>query len=307
MADINSSDLVGGGKSVLINGVVTLNRYDDNPTINGMEFLKSGVVNSSTSSYPDATLSKVDQYTGSSFVTSGQDSAPIGIKSVSNSYWVAGTVTNRVYEYNSSGVYTGVNINPSSQSSSTVDVTHDGTNFWVLDNSNGVVYEYDGTTRAYTGNSFSVNSEAADPTGIDYDGVNFWVLDRTTEEVYKYTSAGVYTGTNFDTSGETTDPFGLAVANSLVYITDTNGAQTTVYEYTAAGGYTGNSINTSAQIASSHFSRGLTFDGVNFVVTEDSLSTVTLNAYKYTLTDVVGLQTASTDTDTGLPIYTRIK
>ena len=88
MADINSSDLVGGGKSVLINGVVTLNRYDDNPTINGMEFLKSGVVNSSASSYPDATATPLAQYSGTSFSVGSQETSPRGMTWDGTHFWM---------------------------------------------------------------------------------------------------------------------------------------------------------------------------------------------------------------------------
>ena len=100
MADINSSDLVGGGKSVLINGVVTLNRSDDNPTINGMQFLKSGVVRTDIINYPDATQGVLGQYTGTSFSVAGQDTIPTGITWDGTHFRVVGSNTDTVYQYN---------------------------------------------------------------------------------------------------------------------------------------------------------------------------------------------------------------
>ena len=84
-----------GGKPVLVNDLVTLNRSDDNPTINDMELLKSGTVIKNT---------EVGEYQSVSFSVAGQDTTPTGITWDGSHFWVVGFANDTVYKYTSAGV-----------------------------------------------------------------------------------------------------------------------------------------------------------------------------------------------------------
>ena len=83
-----------GGKPVLVNDLVTLNRSDDNPTINDMELLKSGTVIKNT---------EVGEYQNVSFSVASQENEPLGIAWDGTHFWVVGGNTDTVYKYTSAG------------------------------------------------------------------------------------------------------------------------------------------------------------------------------------------------------------
>jgi hypothetical protein len=193
-------------------------------------------------------------YSGTRFSATSQEGSPNAITWDGTYLWVAGPVTDAVYQYTSAGVYTGVNFSITDQTTNPVGITWNGTYFWVL-GSNRIVFQYT-SAGVYTGINFSVDLQDNSPQGITWDGTHLWVMGGLEDRAYKYTSAGVYTGTNFSVGSQDTIPRGITWDGTHFWVVgDTND---TVYQYTSAGVYTGTSFSVSSEM---NAPRNIVWDG----------------------------------------------
>ena len=254
--------LGGGGSASQINEVVILNNSANVVTLaDGRVYLKAGVIETTQSTYPDATYGFLPSeriYLNNSsspqgvawdgtnyYVTDGsfdnvnvfnssgtyqsnwavgsQDTQPKGIVWDGSYLWVVGSSTDAVYKYNTSGTYQNVSFSISSQETSPTGITWDGTHFWVMGNSD-TVYKYN-SSGVYQNVSFSVASQDTSPGGITWDGTSFWMVGNNTDAAYKYNSSGVYQNVSFSVSAVTNEPTGLvwnSTSSELVVLSNQN-------------------------------------------------------------------------------------
>lgn len=242
MAVILGAD-TGGSQ---INEVVILNAFENTVTLaDGRVYQKAGVIETTTSNYPDARVSflptgdqidttgvsspqgvawdgtyywvtdgnsddvtKLDTSGASqaTFSVSSQDTQPTGITWDGSYLWVAGSQNDRVYKYNNSGTYQNSYFDISSQTTGPVGLTWDGSYLWLIGN-NEVVYKYN-TSGTYQNVSFSVASQTSYAQGIAWDGTSFWVIDGD-ENVWEYNASGVYQNNSFSAAASTNEATGI--------------------------------------------------------------------------------------------------
>ena len=94
-----SGSSLGGGGSVPVNGALPLNIGGVNlyNGISGDVYIKTGVVETDVSLYPNAYPNF--GYTGTSFSVGAQDNYPSGIAWDGTHFWVTGDSTDSVYKY----------------------------------------------------------------------------------------------------------------------------------------------------------------------------------------------------------------
>ena len=190
MADKFLSSLVGGGGG-FIGDVKPLNVNDTGGLFvqDGQSWLKTGVVNTDTASYPDAKIGSetTGVYSGTSFSVASQDTRPSGITWDGTHLWVVGDSNNAVYKYTAAGTYTGTSFSVASQDTQPSGITWDGTHFWVVGTNGDAASKYT-SAGVYTNTNFSVASQESTPQGITWDGTHFWVIGSTNDTAYKYNS-----------------------------------------------------------------------------------------------------------------------
>ena len=194
--------LGGGGSTSQINEVVTLNSQEDVVTLDdGRVYLRGGVFETTTSTYPLATSAKT--YTGTSYYVGSEDNQPRDVTWDGTYFYVLGRQYDSVKKYNASGVYQNVSFSVASQEGQPNGIVYDGSHLWVIGNVSNKAFKYT-TSGTYTGVFFSTNAQTDDSgaSSIAWDGTHFWVADFHKEEVYKYNSAGVYQNVSFSTSSE---------------------------------------------------------------------------------------------------------
>jgi len=240
--------LGGGGSSSQINEVVSLNNNANIVTLaDGRVYLKGGVIETNTSTYPLAQTSY--QPAGINFSVAAQEINPSGIAWDGTYFWVLGRTGQDLNKYNAAGVYQNVSFlvnqvgadvkdvvwdgtvfrilaaqyiityNSSGTYSGYYDLTAqttagqgiawDGTYYYVVENSGSYnVYKYN-SSGVYQSVAFSVAEQATLPSGITWDGTSFWVTDYGTDSVYKYNSSGVYQSVVFSVSSQDSIPMGI--------------------------------------------------------------------------------------------------
>lgn len=170
------------------------------------------------------------------------------------SFYVVGSSTDRVYQYNMSTVNmanTGVllgNVSVASQDTLPVDLYIDstGANLYIMGGTNDTVYQYSMstpwniTTATYTSRSFSVTTQEATPQGIWFkpDLTTMYVVGNTNDTVYQYSlsSAGnvataSYASKSFSVATQSGTPVAvqLSTDGSTMWILSQD--QDAVFEY----------------------------------------------------------------------------
>ena len=240
--------LGGGGSASQINEVVTLNNGASTVTLaDGRVYLKGGVFETNTSTYPLANSSY--QAAGINFSVAAQETNPSGIAWDGNYFWVLGRSGQDLNKYSASGVYQSVSFSVANGGADVKDVVWDGTQFKVLgaalilrysssgsysgfynltaQTSTGQGIAWDGTyyyvventgsynvykyssSGVYQSVAFSVVSQTTNPSSITWDGTSFWVLSDYADEVFQYNSSGVYQNVSFSVSAQDTSPMGI--------------------------------------------------------------------------------------------------
>lgn len=296
MADLSQFLNGGGGGGVPINGTANLQvgTVDIFNASNGEVYLRSGLIETDLSKYPEADAGIRDiQETGVSFDVSATG-LPRGITWDGSHFWVVSSNLDRVYQYTSSGTSTGTNFDVSSQATLPVDLTWDGSHFWILDGTTGRVYKYT-SSGGYTGVNFNIGNQDINAQGITWDGNHFWVAGDGTNRIYKYTAAGNYTGASFIVSSQSPSPVGITWDGNYFYVVDDNGNR--INQYTSDFVFTGVST-----LISETSSQGIVSVGSSLWVVGSSLDKV----FEYQLVTGVGMP-LTIDSDSGTAIYLRVK
>ena len=237
----NFSDFIsGGGNASQVNETIDINSTANLITLaDGRVYLKGGVTESDTATYPDATANLA--YSGFTFSVGSQDGEPAGVTSDGSYLWVLGANSGAVYKYSMAGVYQNVSFSVGSQTGGNVDdVMWDGSHFWVVSNSNDAVYKYN-ASGVYQNVSFSVASQMGVPRGIAWDGTYFYVVDQSSDRAYKYNAGGTYQNVSFVVADS---PQGIAYDGSHLWVISVTTQK--LHQYTTAGVATGLEISTAS-------------------------------------------------------------
>ena len=250
MSTISSLISSGGGSAV--NDIKFANSTANLVTTeSGEVWLKGGVTETDTTTYPDASTNVA--YSGVSFSLSAQTTNARGITWNGSHFFVLNQSANKVYKYTAAGVYTGTEYALSIGSLPT-GITWDGTYFWVVTTGNNKVFKYNASF-VYQSIEFNIATRTTDPAGITHDGTHLWVIGSNAN-LSKWTTSGTDTGVNFDVSTHANGA--TSVAWDGIYLWIIGYVLDTAFQYTTAGVYTGTSINAASQETNP---RGLTFAG----------------------------------------------
>ena len=291
--------LGGGGSASVINETIDINSAENLITLaDGRVYLKGGVTESDTATYPDATTEL--SYSGVSFSLSAQTTSAIDITWDGSHFFVVDQGANKVFKYTSAGVYTGTEYALSIGSSPT-GITWDGTYFWVVTTGNNKVFKYNASF-VYQSIEFNIATRTTDPTGITYDGTHLWVVG-TNENVSKWTTSGTDTGVNFSVTAQETQARGVTFDGTYLWVVGTNSAvgatQAWAYQYNTSGVYQNVSFNVNAQ---DYNTQGIVSVGTAFW----TVGLSTDSAYKYAPQIGVASE-AGTNLTEGKQNYVRIK
>ena len=260
--------LGGGGSASQVNETIDINSAENLITLaDGRVYLKGGVTDSDTATYPDASTNVA--YSGVSFSLSAQTTNARGITWNGSHFFVVAQTANKVYKYTSAGVYTGTSY-ALSISNLPTGITWDGTYFWVVTTGDNKVYKYNASF-VYQSIEFNIATRTTDPAGITHDGTHLWVMG-TNANLSKWTTSGTDTGVNFSVSAQ--ESGATSVAWDGTYLWVIGYVLDTAFQYTTAGVYTGTSISAASQETNP---RGLTFAGSDLWVS----GLTTNSAFKY--------------------------
>lgn len=242
----------GGGGLPPINSSVYLDKITDTATVGDAVFLRSGIIETNTSLYPDAEVKSLPDfgnvsYDSVSFSTSAQDNSPrdIAFNNDGTKMYMVGTVNDAVYEYNLSTAYDLSTASYASKSFSTagqdglpysVAFSTDGTIMFVLGLTNSRIYKYtlstafDVTTASLADSIATIDNSA---TGIRFspDGTLLFEVGVNGDRVTRRTLPGAY-----DISSSSYDQFVNIInetgnARGLAF----NNAGTKMFIVTASG------------------------------------------------------------------------
>ena len=195
--------LGGGGSASQINEIITLNRDENVVTLaDGRVYLKGGVVETTTSNYPDAKTSFLNT---SSFSVSSEESTPYGLAYDGTYLWVAGGAGDDVTKWSTAGVYQNVSFSTASQDGLVFGIEWDGTNFWASGYLNRKIYKYN-SSGVYQNFYIDVSSQTTTPYSSAWDGSHLWVIGRSEATVFKYNSSGTYQGVSFSVAAQESSP-----------------------------------------------------------------------------------------------------
>jgi hypothetical protein len=291
-----SDFLGGGGGGIPIDGVLPLNlnqvASDLHAATDGTVWLKTGTVETDTASYPDASANVARVLVDSYSVAEGTMS---GFNVWDGTYVWTNNSTDDVFAYDQDGVYQSISYTGLAFTNA-YGATWDGTHFWVVeDSAQNALHKFDATWNLVSTNTTSIPNNLR---AITWDGTSLWLyVGSSTETVQEWSNvgAGSYTGTTIDL---TVDGGGAGGTAQFILWDGANfwmDSDQGVWKYGSNWVWTGEV--TSGSMSNSY---GAAWDGTHV------WTSISNTKYKYFLGDTVGYGDASTDTDTGLPIYVRI-
>ena len=240
-----------------INEVVLLNSIANTVTLgDGRVYQKAGVVETTTSNYPNATVGIL--YTGDNFSTSGTQTTLYGLTWDGSHLWVTGGSGDTNTKWSTAGVYQSVSFTHGSQDGLSFGIGWDGTNFWVSGYTTNKIYKYN-SSGVYQSSYIDVSSEFTSPFANVWVSGYMWVVDGT-GTIYKYNSSGTYQNVSFSTSDQEPYPRGIAWDGSDFWVVGNNSI---AYKYNSSGVYQSEFFDLRGQIPTGQC-YAITHDGTNF-------------------------------------------
>lgn len=296
---IKASEKFGGQGSNPVNSIKRFFSSDNVLNIGPDIWYRSGVIDTNVNQFPDATKILVGNFVANGFDLSTQDTSPKGICWDGTYYWVVGDANNTVYRYNANGTYSGFSFSVGAQTTQPSDITQDGTNLIVQAfGGNAYKYQKDGTYTEFNFNSNNGGGSTLQVRGIVwYDGF-YYVVGQQFGKVDRFDVTGSFVD-SFDLTGTFVGtPYALEHDGSKFWLATRSQA---IYPYNNDFTVVENSfIDTSLEGSALS---GVCWDGVNLVTVDDSQDFT----YKYESTEAVGTQTSWVDSDSGQPLYIRVK
>jgi len=292
----NFTDFIGGGGGSEVNDVKFMTNSDNLITTeSGEVWLKGGVTETDTTTYPNATASLA--YSGTSFSTATQVGSPFGITWDGTYFWVLDGANDAVFKYSASGVYQNVSWSVASQGTSPTDIVWDGSFFWVINNAASPykrVSKYN-AAGVYQNVFWEYNAVTTmDGEGLAWDGTFFYVIGNVTDTIRKFNAAGVDQGVSYSVAAQETNPKGITFDGTYLWVVGTT--SDTLYKYSTSGVYQNESLVINIQDV---VPQGIAWDGTSLCVTGVATDTV----YKYS--ELIGCGAGTEGTNNNL--YTRIK
>ena len=292
---------LGGSSASQVNDNKVINSNANSITTeSGEVWLKSGVVSTDTTTYPDATaFMSGATYTNTNWSVGSQMNLPSGITWDGSFFYVCDRANSGlVYKYNSEGVYQ--NISFTSNGSENMGLTWDGTYFYMGESNGGYVYRYNSS---FTLQNWSITSVSG-VQGVAVIGSVIYVL-RNDGYIYAFnitSSGGTATGNNLNTAAQLGGAEQtLATDGEFLYAVSTSGV---AYKYdpTPGGaGYLGISFSVNPLSSTATERGGLVFKGTELYSTNGQDDKV----FKFNKALSVGV-TSLVKSDGG-KIYTRVK
>ena len=231
MANFPLSEVEGSGGGGSVIGDIRTLQVDDTDglvDLNGEIYLRSGVVSTDLTEYPDAkgVRGGAGVHTGFTFSTSPESVSPQDIAWDGTHFYILEDTGEKVIQFTAQGVPTGFEFNTSAEVATPRGLLYKDNNFYVVGVASDSVFEYT-ATGVYTGFSFSVAERTRSPSGITWDVFNFYILGGN--QTFKFTKEGVYTGESFSNSSEDTSSQGIVFNGSNLFIV--TGTKDQVSEY----------------------------------------------------------------------------
>tara|TARA_R110000851_G_scaffold326807_1_gene495793 strand:- start:181 stop:1092 length:912 start_codon:yes stop_codon:yes gene_type:complete len=301
----NASDFFsgGGGGSIPIGGVLPIN-YSGNLyiTTQEQEWLKTGKVLTNIEDYPDAarTILTGTDLGSLANITEGTDFD--GMLCDFGFIYCLDNNTDTMFKYTLEGSYTGISWPVTSGNNKAI--ASNGTYIYVLNTAHVLtVYQPDGTVQEAS-RSLIIPQGFQELNAINWDGSHWWVTSyvatggSTQSEVYRYTSSFVFDTVSFVLStADMSKAIEFEGNNILVQREDADW-----YKFDkTTGALVGKALDVTAAPSSV---AGFIKDSIAYHITDAVTQQIRLTAYKLSS---VGLELAKTDSDTGLPIFIRIK
>ena len=286
--------LGGGSAFTAINEKKEFNSNANLITLaDGRVYLKGGVTETDTTTYPDATAGLA--YTGTSFSTASQMSAESGIAYVGGYLWVIGKTNNTVYKYSTGGVYQNVSFSVASDDTDMFGLTgRDNLEFLACGTQNDKVYRYNSSGGLVS--SFSIAAQTTTCKGLAWDGSYVWVVSSngSASTIHKYDISGTYQNVVYTITAQDNSAQGITWDGSFFWVCGRQ--NNSLYQFTAAGVYTGSTKSVAAQGTRPV---GITFADSAYWVVDETANGV----YKYQNQIGCGDRLEGT----GNNLYTRIK
>ena len=295
----NFTDFIGGGGSEINDQKAIYSTANLITTESGEVWLKSGVVSTDTTTYPDATTALTGLAYDSDF-SLPQMSVPAGIAFDGTHFHILQN-NGYVFKYTLAGVYVS---NLQITGTFTTCLAWDGTYFYTSDNSGATIRRYNSSWVLDT--SWSITWAASTSGGGGYhlgiavmDGILYAL--RELDSVYKYTitSSGGTAGGSFSVAAQTGTATGL-LATDGTHLYASNQHQV-MFQYTTTGTYTGVSLAVN-NYGSNTQAGGAVFLGNVVYVTDDQSDKVV----KWNKTFSLGMIAADTTLANGTR-YVRIR
>lgn len=301
----NFSDYIGGsGGGSEVNDNKVINSNANSITTESAEvWLKSGVLSTDTTTYPNATsLLSGATYTNTNWYVGFQMNLPSGITWDGTFFWVCDrSNSGLVYKYNASGAYQGVSFATSGDSEN-MGIFWNGSHFYIGGSNAGTIKRYNASGAIDSG--WSIGSVGG-CQGVAVIGSVIYVL-RDNGYIYSFyiTSSG---GTTTSNSINTTAQLGgaeqtLTTDGEYLYAVSTSGVAYKYAPYESGGsGYLGISFSVNPLSSSAIQFGGLAFKGTELY----SINATDDKVFKFNEALSVGLG-GKVESDGGT-IYTRIK
>ena len=290
----------GGGSEVNDNKAIN-SAVNTITTSRGEVWLKSGVISTDTTAYPNATTfaGGAVAYSGTSVDTGV--ALPAGLAYDGTHVYVSNYSNSQMRQFNTSLVYQNVTWNGISQNNGVA--WDSGTSKWYMANTSyGDFYRY--ASNGTRDTSWAHTSEPTNPQQkglISLGGHLYCLREQATVRRYSISNGSPYLTTvaTYDISSTTgTAVRTIAVDGDYFWVFTSTG---TGYKFNASGVYQNVTLSLNANGATNTAWGGVAFAGANIFVTESDNDKI----YKFSKLDAVGLQNA-VNTDGGT-IYTRIK
>ena len=297
--------LGGGGSASQVNDNKVINSVANSITTeSGEVWLKSGVLSTDTTTYPNATsLLSGATYTNTNWSVASQITYPSGITWDGSFFWVCDRLPNgNVYKYNASGAYQGVSFATSGNSENN-GIFWNGSHFYIAgSNSGGTINRYNASGAIDSG--WSIGSVGG-CQGVAVIGSVIYVL-RNNGYIYSFyiTSSG---GTTTSNSINTAAQLGgaeqdVTTDGEYLYAVSHSGVAYKYDPYESGGaGYLGISFSVNPLSSSAIDFGALAFKGTELY----STNATDRKVFKFNEALSVGLG-GKVATDGGT-IYTRIK
>jgi len=296
-----SSDFFKGGGGFLIGSIQDFYQVPILYEVGATTWLKTGNL-ALASEYPDAgsalssgvLMGILADWTGD-FAGDTHDMVQIG-----GFIWVLEGAANIVHQYETTNyTLTGLTYSLSAGGWAGMDIDTNG-DIVVWGNFGGKYHIFDTTGSQVQGDSISTGYTPNNVGGAHWDGTFWWVSEFVNDTVYQFNASYVYTGFSFATTS-VANPFAMGTDytdSNVLLILNSDGDW---YDFNKT---TGIRIGVAINTANSPVT------GAGFVVGDGNVLQITTSDELHLIShklEVVGITTAKTNSDSGQPLYVRIK